>query len=215
VTSPIGRPLALGLAFVGGWGGLSLPVSGYPVGIEPPTIVGVDIVSPHRIPERRVRSAIGELVGRPRRRGVIRDTLERLWALGLFAVVRVEERAEAGGARLIYHLERKPHVGDVAFRGRLALPEGDLVDAIALARGESADPDRLERARQALLARYRREGYFAARVDVESRADPATNARSVTRSGCGPAAAGARTPCVTVFRPPSRGYARMASSPPG
>jgi outer membrane protein insertion porin family len=178
VTCPVSRPLALGLALVGGWG--ALPVSGHPASAGPPTIVGVDIVSPHRIPQTRVRAAIGDLVGRPRRRGVIRDTLERLWALGLFAVVRVEERAEAGGARLIYHLERQPHVAEVELRGRLGLPEVDLVDATALARGERADPDRLERARQALLARYHVHGHFGARVDVESRADPATNGRDLT-----------------------------------
>jgi outer membrane protein insertion porin family len=166
------------LAVLGIWD-LAFAGASAPPGAEP-LIVGVEIVSPHGLPESQVRGAIGDLTGRPRRRFVIRETLDRLWAMGLFSVIRVEERPEAGGARLIYHLERRPHLGTLELRGDLALPEVDLVEAAGLAPGGSAEPERLEQARQAMLARLRREGFLGARVEVETRADLATNARDAT-----------------------------------
>ncbi len=167
------------LVVLGIWD-LTLAGAASPAGVEPPLIVGVDIVSPHGLPESQVRAAIGDLAGRPRRRFVIRQTLDRLWALGLFSVIRVEERPEAGGARLVYYLERGPHLGKLELRGDLGLAEVELVEAAGLAPGGSAEPERLEQARQAVLARLRREGFLGASVEVETRADPATNARDAT-----------------------------------
>jgi len=167
------------LSVLGIWD-LALADAAAPAGAEPPLVVGVEIVSPHGLPESQVRAAIGNLTGRPRRRFVIRETLDRLWALGLFSVVRVEERTEAGGVRLIYYLERRPHLGKLELRGDLGLSEVDLVEAAGLPPGGSAESERLEQARQAILARLRREGFLGARVQVETRADPATNARDAT-----------------------------------
>ncbi|MGH7313422.1 MAG: outer membrane protein assembly factor BamA [Candidatus Rokuibacteriota bacterium] len=159
---------------------LALADAAPPAAAEPPLIVGVELVSPHGLPESQVRAAIGTLTGRPRRRFVIRETLDRLWALGLFSVVRVEERSEAGGVRLVYYLERRPHLGTLELRGDLGLADVDLVEAAGLAPGGSAEPERLEQARQALLARLRREGFLGARVEMDTRPDPATHARDVT-----------------------------------
>lgn len=158
---------------------LTLAGAAAPTDTEP-LIVGVDIVSPHGLPESQVRKAIGDLTGQPRRRFVIRETLDRLWALGLFSVIRVEEQAEAGGTRLIYYLERQPHLARLELTGDLGLAEVELVEAAGLTPGGSAEPERLELARQAMLARLRREGFLGAGVEVETRADPATNAREAT-----------------------------------
>lgn len=144
-----------------------------------PAVTAVEIASPHVIPEGQVREAIGPLAGRPRLRGAVRDSVARVWQLGLFEAVRVEERPEPGGVRLVYHLRRRPHLREVAFRGDVELPGVDVAEVLALGPGDPADPARLEQARRALLERYRREGYLAARVDVESRTDEATNARDV------------------------------------
>jgi hypothetical protein len=54
-------------------------------------VTAVDLITSAGVPESLVRSAIGELVGRPRSRGAVRESLERLWALGPFADILVEE----------------------------------------------------------------------------------------------------------------------------
>jgi outer membrane protein insertion porin family len=144
-----------------------------------PLVTGIDLVSPHRLPEAHVRAAIGPLSGRPRLRVEIRDSLARLWALGLFSEVRVEEVAEPGGVRLRYLLARRPHVGGVDFRGDLGLDVGVVAEAAGLAGGAGAEPARLEAAQRRLLDLYERAGFPRARVALESHVDPATNAHDV------------------------------------
>ncbi|MBI2218683.1 MAG: outer membrane protein assembly factor BamA [Candidatus Rokubacteria bacterium] len=148
-------------------------------GIDSPPITAVAISSPHELPEVRVRAAVGDLTGRPFSRAGVRDSLERLWALQLFSDVRVEEERAPGGVRLRYHLVRRPWVEQVDFTGDLEIDVAMLASAAGLAIGGDATAERLERARQALLGRYAREGFLDARVDVETRADARTNGRAV------------------------------------
>jgi outer membrane protein insertion porin family len=145
-----------------------------------PLVVGVDLVSPHRLPEARVRGVLGDLVGRPRLRGAVRQSLERLWSLGLFTSVRVEELEEAGGVRLLYHLMRRPYVEEIRFEGDLGLPRVDLASAAAVAVGSDATFERLERARASVEELLEREGFRNARVALAVRSDEATNGRHVT-----------------------------------
>jgi outer membrane protein insertion porin family len=144
-----------------------------------PPVVAVELESPHRLPEPLVRQALGDLTGQPRRRDLIRDTIERLAALDLFSAIQVEERPAPGGVVLRYRLVRRPHVASIEFEGDLGLSRVDLTAATALAPGDPADPGRLESARQAILARYRREGFLEAEAAVASRLDPATNGHAV------------------------------------
>jgi outer membrane protein insertion porin family len=144
------------------------------------TVLGVDLVSPHQFPADLVRAAIGDLTGRPRSRAAIRESLDRLWSLGLFGDLRVEEVSEAGGLRLRFHFVRRPFVRRIVWEGDPGLPTVDLVDAGGLALGGDASPDRLRQARRNLLAAYAREGYFAAQADIRAQDDPATNGRDLT-----------------------------------
>ncbi len=145
-------------------------------------VLGAELSSPHRFPEDLVRAAIGDLAGRPRTRAAIRESLDRLWSLGLFDALWVEETAEPDGVRLRFHATRRPFVLRVAWEGDLGLPDVDLAEAAGLAVGGEAGPDRLERARRDLLATYAREGFYAAHVDIRTQDDPATNGRNVTVS---------------------------------
>jgi outer membrane protein insertion porin family len=146
----------------------------------PPTVIGVELTSPHQLPGELVRTAIGDLIGHPRSRLAIRQSLNRLWDLGLFSEVWVTESSEPQGVRLTFHLTRRPSIRRISWRGTPGLSTADLAVAAGLALGGDADPERLERARRGLQAAYAREGFFAARVDIESAADPASNARDLT-----------------------------------
>jgi outer membrane protein insertion porin family len=150
------------------------------------TVLAVDLVSPHQFPAELVRAAIGDLTGRPRSRAAVRESLDRLWSLGLFSDLWVEETPEAGGLRLRYHLVRRPFVRRIAWEGDPGIPTVDLADAGGLTLGGDASPDRLQQARRNLLAAYAREGYFYAQADIQAQDDPATNGRElniVVRAG--------------------------------
>ena len=166
-------------------------------------VTGVDLMTAAGVPESLVRSAIGDMVGRPRSREAVRESLERLWALGLFADILVEEVDAPEGIRLRYHLTPRPLVRRIVWQGDAGLDLGQLVTAASLALGEEASPERLARAREDLLVLYRREGYLDARVEVEAVPVPGEAGKDVTvllSAGIpGPARAG-----------PSRRVARAA-----
>jgi outer membrane protein insertion porin family len=122
------------------------------------------------------------MTGRPLSRLAVRQSLERLWRLGLFADVRVEEVPEAAGIRLRYVFVRRPFVRRIVWEGPPGLSLVDLVEAAGLALGGDVSPGRLDAARRDLLAAYAKEGYFAARVSITAQPDPATNASDVTVS---------------------------------
>jgi outer membrane protein insertion porin family len=145
-----------------------------------PTVSGVEVTSPHRLPSPPPEQFVADLTGRPLSRARVRESLDRLWALGIFESLEVEAIPEPGGVRLRYRVARSPHVERLAWQGDLGLDPPDLAATAALALGGAADPTRLERARSEVLARLRREGYLAATVRLESVANPATNGRAVT-----------------------------------
>ncbi len=146
----------------------------------PPLVTDVEIVSAHRLPDARLQAVIGPLTGQPRYRGLVRDSLERLWALGLFESVRVEEVIEPGGVRLRYLVSRRPNIRALEFRGDLGLDVAELTAVAGLAGGDVATPERLERARRDVLALYERGGFIGAQVRIEVASDPPTNGRDVT-----------------------------------
>jgi outer membrane protein insertion porin family len=148
-------------------------------GSTPPVVVAAELVSPHRLDTALPDEIIGALRGRPRGRGAVRDVVERLWALGIFEEIRVEEEQTPGGVRLRVHVRRRPWVRSLDFRGELGLHEVELAAAAGLGPGGDAEATRLQQARESLLGLYRREGYFGGRVEIESATDLASNGRDV------------------------------------
>ena len=147
---------------------------------ERAVVTAVDLIASPSVPESLVRDAIGEMVGRPRSRDAVRESLDRLWALGLFTDVLVEEVDAPEGLRLRYHLTLRPLVRRIAWQGDAGLDLARLVTAASLALGEEASPERLARARDDLLGLYRREGYLDARVEVEAVPVPGEAGQDVT-----------------------------------
>jgi outer membrane protein insertion porin family len=143
-------------------------------------VTAVDLITVAGVAESLVRSVIGDMVGRPPSREAVRESLERLWALGLFADILVEEVNAPEGIRLRYHLTPRPLVRRIVWQGDAGLDLGQIVTAASLALGEEASPERLARAREDLLVLYRREGYLDARVEIEAVPVPGETGKDVT-----------------------------------
>jgi len=140
----------------------------------------IELISRYELPEARVWEAIRNGGSRPQSPTDVRDSLSRLWSLGIFENIRVTEVRRSGGPLLQYHFDVRPFVKSVNWQGNAGLDEAQLAAAADLPLGGSAEPDRLERAREDVIARYAREGYFEATVEILGREDPATNGRDIT-----------------------------------
>jgi outer membrane protein insertion porin family len=162
---------------------LSPPIAG--ASQSPPVppaavVTAVEVVSSHRLTGPPPEQFLTELAGQPFSRARVRESLDRLWALGIFDKVEVESLDEPGGVRLRFHVTRRPFLESLTWTGKLGVDAADLAGSAALALGGPAEPERLERARSEVLARLRREGYLASTVRLDVRENPATNGRAVT-----------------------------------
>ncbi len=149
-------------------------------GPPPPMVTAVEVVSRHQLNGPPVDQFLTDLPGHPFSRARVRESLDRLWALGIFDGVEVESVEEPGGVRLRFRVSRRPFLESLTWVGNLGVDAPDLAGAAALALGGPAEPARLERARNEVLARLRREGYLAATVSLDVRENPVTNSRAVT-----------------------------------
>src|SRR5262249_30230555 len=144
-----------------------------------PTVIGVEVSSPHLLPGLQPERFLTDLVGQPLSRERVRASLDRLWALGVFDSVQVDEIEAPGGVRLRYRVTRHPFLEQLEWKGDLGLAARDLAATAALALGGPADAERLERARAEVVARLQREGYLGASARLEIQSNPATNGRTV------------------------------------
>ena len=145
-----------------------------------PMVTAVEVVSQHRLTGSPPEQLVTGLAGRPFSRARVRESLDRLWGLGIFDKVEVESVDEPGGVRLRFLVSRRPFLESLDFTGKLGIDAADVASTAALALGGPAEPARLERARNDVLTRLRREGYLAATVRLDVRENPATNGRAVT-----------------------------------
>ena len=91
-----------------------------------PTVTGVEVTSAHLLPGLRPERFVSDLVGQPLSRERVRASLDRLWALGAFDSVQVEEEATPGGVRLRFRVSRQPFLEQLDFEGDLGLPPPDV-----------------------------------------------------------------------------------------
>ena len=143
-------------------------------------VTAIDVESPHEFPRERAMAVIGPLAGRPLSRWAVRESLDRLWALGIFDAISVDERADGDGVRLVYRVRRRPWLARLSWTGDLGLDRADIAAATALASGGDADGAAIDSARARVLARLRREGFLGAGVESIVVENAATNGRQVT-----------------------------------
>ena len=149
-------------------------------GPEPPMVTAVEVVSRYQLNGPPVDQFLSDLVDHPFSRARVRESLDRLWALGIFESVEVESLEEPRGVRLRFHVSRRPFLESLKWTGDFGVDPPDLAGTAALALGGPAEPARLERARSQVLGRLQRDGYLTAAVRLDVRENAATNGRAVT-----------------------------------
>ena len=157
-----------------------LPALAAPGRAAPPVVTAVELSSIYPLPEARVRAAIGALAGQPLARAKVREAVERLWGLGLFSAVRVDEVPKADGIVLRFVFEKRPLIRDISWQGEPGLDLAEVAAVAGLAIGEEASPARLARAERDMRERYRENGYLGAQVQVHAAPVAGTGERDVT-----------------------------------
>jgi outer membrane protein insertion porin family len=104
------------------------------------------------------------LTGQPYDAREVRAGVRRLFATGLFTDVTVSDAPVLGGVSLTIHVQERPRVKEIAFRGAKKIEEKTLKEKLTLAEGQLLDPGTLELDARKVETAYGAEGYAHAKV---------------------------------------------------
>ena len=114
----------------------------------------------------RLTASLGIHPGEPYRSGIIRDSIERLFATGRYEDIQVNADISPAGVSLRYVTRGAWFIGHVGTEGDLSDPpsSSQLVSAAKLELGMPFDEPRLAVAEAGMLQLLRGNGYFSAQV---------------------------------------------------
>ena len=95
-------------------------------GPEPPVVTAVEVVSRYQLNGPPVDQFLSDLPGHPFSRARVRESLDRLWALGIFDSVEVESVEEPAGVRLRFRVSRRPYLESLRWTGNFGVDAPDL-----------------------------------------------------------------------------------------
>ena len=152
-------------------------------GLEGRPIVGITFDPAQQPVENpRLTETVGIHPGEPYHAGVIRDSIERLFATGRYEDVQVDAADSPAGVSLRYFTRGAWFIGHVGTEGDLSDPPSpsQLVSAAKLELGMPFDEPQLAVAEASLLQLLRSNGYFNAQVGHQLRFDAAQQQVHIT-----------------------------------
>ena len=129
-----------------------------------PRVVGIKVEGNRNASQTLILSVSAIHIGEVLSSQAVQETIKRLYALDLFATVKIEAEAQTGGATIVIHVTELPKLTRIEFKGLDKVSEKDLKEKIGLAAGGYISPYLSHSAKQKILKVYAEKGYFRAIV---------------------------------------------------
>ncbi len=132
----------------------------------PATLQRIQVVGVQTVRPGQVLAWSGLEVDQPVSGETVAQAIRALYATGKFRDVFVYEVRRPGGIELVLNLSEYPRLAEIRFEGNDKLGRDKLLEDLDLHVGEFLSPARMRRAKDAIVAKYRAEGYTNATVEV-------------------------------------------------
>src|SRR3989338_613092 len=119
----------------------------------------------------KVKTQIGQPVSSP----VLNEDLKRLYGLGYFLDVRIEQEDFEDGIKVVFLVTEKPILSEIKFEGNNQLKKDQLKKEMQSAVGDFVDQKRIRDDLEAIRNAYEKKGFAEASVDHVLDVDPDTN----------------------------------------
>ncbi|MBI3994555.1 MAG: outer membrane protein assembly factor BamA [Nitrospirae bacterium] len=110
----------------------------------------------------------------------IRQSLDSLYATGLFTDITVDVAPIEGGVAVVYQFTEKAYLADLRIKGNRVYWDRTLTEAMGLTLGEEFTEERWKNAITRLINFLQRQGYLRSEVDSDVSRIPGTNRVKVT-----------------------------------
>ncbi len=94
------------------------------------------------------------------------DAIKSIYGLGLFEDIVIEGDVSGGEVALTIVVKEYPRLRDIIFEGNDHYDDDDLDDLIPIRAGQVVTPNNLQNSNNAILEKYREDGYFLAEVNA-------------------------------------------------
>lgn len=120
-----------------------------------------------KIEEAAIRNQLKTRVGQILDMRTVREDVQRLFGMGFFYNVEVDQREEEGRLVVTYILTEKPIVAEIAFFGNDELDDDELNEAVAIKPYEILDITKIQGAIEKIQKLYEDKGFFLANVSYK------------------------------------------------
>lgn len=127
----------------------------------------IEIRGNHRTQESTIRFYLKTEIGQPFSPPILRQDIERLYALHVFNNIRATGEEVDGGMRLIITVTEKPAVRNVTYSGNRFVNAEDIDPRILLKPRATFDRNRLKDTVTGLQKYYRQQGFYFAHVSPD------------------------------------------------
>lgn len=129
------------------------------------TVTAVHVTGNHQIESTTIRGTLSTHEGEPLTATDVRKDVKAIYALGFFDDVVVDAEPDGDGVAVTYKVTELPILTGYSFHGNQKVLEESLKEAVSgLNEGAFLQPQVVLKVRQAILAKYEKEGYRRATV---------------------------------------------------
>lgn len=128
-------------------------------------VKAVDVMGNKTVSSLTILAKVKTQVDKPLSTTVLNEDLKRLYGLGFFTDVRIEQEEMPDGVKVIFHVVEKPILSDIKIEGNSKVNKNDIKKAMQSVIGDFVDQKRVRDDVDAIRKLYEKKGFSGATVD--------------------------------------------------
>ncbi|HXV18542.1 MAG TPA: outer membrane protein assembly factor BamA, partial [Candidatus Omnitrophota bacterium] len=153
---------------------LSLPVS---VSAEEsgPTVKAIDVRGNKTVSSLAILAKVKTQIGQPLSSTILNEDLKRLYGLGYFTDVRIEQEDYEDGIKVVFLVVEKPVLAEIKVEGNNKLKKDEIKKVMTSVVGDFVDQKRVRDDVEAVRALYEKKGFSDVQIDSALDVNPDTS----------------------------------------
>lgn len=138
-------------------------------------VKAVDVKGNRTVSSLTILAKVKTQVGQPVDSSVLNEDLKRLYGMGFFSDVRIEQEDYEDGLRVIFNVTEKPVLSEIRIEGERKIKKDQIKKEMQSVIGDFVDQKRVRDDVQAVRKLYEKKGFSGALISSQLDIDPATN----------------------------------------
>jgi outer membrane protein insertion porin family len=142
---------------------------------EGKTVRALDVKGNKTVSSLTILAKVKTQTGQPLSSAVLNEDLKRLYGLGFFTDVRIEQEAFEDGVKVIFLVVEKPVLSEIRIEGNNKIKKDEIKKEMQSVLGDFLDQKRVRDDVDAVRRLYEKKGFSRATIDSSLDVDPDSN----------------------------------------